>query len=54
VTEKPVTAVMQIWPDYSWQVAPQQSLLPLDPVTKFKTSEPIDKKCLPGALTVYM
>jgi len=30
---KSVTALMHIWPDYSWQVAPQQSLLPLDPVT---------------------
>jgi len=22
---------MHIWPDYSWQVAPQQGLLPLSP-----------------------
>jgi hypothetical protein len=27
----PIAMQMLIWPEYSWQVAPQQSLLPLDP-----------------------
>jgi len=33
VTEKSVTVIMHIWPDYSWQVAPQQSLFPLNPAS---------------------
>jgi len=38
---------MRIWPDYSWQVAPQQSLLPLDPaVTKLLKVKCLIKKVL--------
>jgi len=46
---------MRIWPDYSWQVAPQQSLLPLHPAVTKLIKVSVDlKSSLQGTLPLII